>query len=329
MRRSRVLWVLKAVVSLGLLGWVLHETLAREGVGSLAARLSSLSWSFLAVAAAVQLTAVFAGILRWRTLLSAQGAELPATWLTRSYLIGRFIGTFTPSTAGLDAYRAWDVAQRTGRRALAASTVVAEKLVGLVGLSLATLALLPLGGTRFFGSTAIALAVAVGLGAGGGLALFLRPRLALSLSRALPRGLADRAERWTAALAGRGIAPGALARATVLSLLSHVATAAVFVATAGALGLRVDPLSLLVVGNAIVVATLLPVSVGGIGVREGVAVAMLGVLSVSATDATLVALLGYLVGQVPGIVGGALLLAGSGRTSPKAVPEPSASAPSV
>src|SRR5690606_27559309 len=151
MRRSRVLWVLKAGVSLGLLAWVLHEMLAREGVSALGERLSSLSWPFLAVAVGVQLTAVFAGILRWRTLLSAQGPHLPATWLTRSYLVGRFVGTFTPSTAGLDAYRAWDVAQKTGRRALAASTIVLEKLVGLLGLSLATLTLLPLGGTRFFG----------------------------------------------------------------------------------------------------------------------------------------------------------------------------------
>lgn len=99
-----------------------------------------------------------------------------------------------------------------------------------------------------------------------------------------------------------------LVRAIALSLASHLLTSAVFAAAAAALGLEVSLLAVLVVGNAIVVATLLPVSVGGVGVREGVAVALLGTIGVSALDATLVALLGYLVGQVPGIMGFVLTL---------------------
>jgi hypothetical protein len=83
----------------------------------------------------------------------------------------------------------------------------------------------------------------------------------------------------------------------------------VFFATARAIGLDASPVTLLIVGNAITLAVLLPVSVGGVGVREGVAVVLLSGVGVTSTDALLVALLGYLTGQVPALLGGGLSLA--------------------
>jgi hypothetical protein len=86
-------------------------------------------------------------------------------------------------------------------------------------------------------------------------------------------------------------------------------------ATAMALGVDVSAATLLVVGNAIVLAVLLPVSVGGVGVREGVAVMLLATAGVTSTEAVLVALLGYLTGQVPALFGGVLMAVG--RVRPK------------
>ena len=72
---------------------------------------------------------------------------------------------------------------------------------------------------------------------------------------------------------------------------------------------------MLVVGNAIVIAVLLPLSIGGVGVREGVAVVLLATAGVSSTDAVLVALLGYLTGQVPALLGGGLMAISRGAAS--------------
>lgn len=311
MTRRRLLLALKAIVSMALLGWVVHTALARDGIDALGARLAELSPAWLLVAAAVQMAAVFLGIARWRELLEAHDVRLPFGFLVRSYLMGRFVGTFTPSTAGLDAYRAWDVARETGRRGAAAGVLVTEKLIGLLGLSLACVTLLPFGASRLFGDGALPVAVCIGAGSVAGLVIVRRPTLMARPLALLPTGLEQRAGRLLGALGARGLDAPVIGRAVLLSLCSHMLTSAVFVTTALALGLTTDPVAVLVVGNAIVVATLLPVSVGGVGVREGVAVALLGTVAVSATDATLVALLGYLVGQVPGIVGGLLSLTGS------------------
>ncbi|MEQ9699442.1 MAG: hypothetical protein RLO54_16525, partial [Sandaracinaceae bacterium] len=57
------------------------------------------------------------------------------------------------------------------------------------------------------------------------------------------------------------------------------------------------------------------------GVREGVAVVLLATAGVSSTDAVLVALLGYLTGQVPALLGGGLMAISRGAAS-TGVPAP-------
>jgi hypothetical protein len=99
-----------------------------------------------------------------------------------------------------------------------------------------------------------------------------------------------------------------LAGAVLRGVVSHLAISSVFVATAWALGLDVELGTLLIVGNAITLAVLLPVSIGGVGVREGVAVALLATVGVGPTDGVLVGLLGYLTGQVPALLGGLAML---------------------
>jgi uncharacterized membrane protein YbhN (UPF0104 family) len=93
-----------------------------------------------------------------------------------------------------------------------------------------------------------------------------------------------------------------------LGVASHLALSATFAAAGAALSVDVSWGTLLSVGNAIVVAVLLPVSIGGIGVREGVAVALLSGAGVSTSEAVLVALTGYVTGQVPALLGGLLLV---------------------
>jgi uncharacterized membrane protein YbhN (UPF0104 family) len=130
-----------------------------------------------------------------------------------------------------------------------------------------------------------------------------------AIARLTPRPLRGRATKLAEALAG-GISMKTLAIAIGLGIVSHACLSATFAASGLAVGIALPPLALLAVGNAIVISVLLPVSIGGVGVREGVAVALLvsvGDGTVTTTDAMLLALVGYLTGQAPALVGGAWL----------------------
>lgn len=313
--KKRLLFALKAAVSLGLLGWLGARMLERDGVEALGDRLGGLDPLWLLGAVALHFVAVFAGVTRWRLLLRAARLEMGFGFLLRSFLVGRFVGAFTPSTTGLDGWRLFEVGRASGAMGRSAAAIAVEKLVGLVGMALVCTALVPLGGMRLMGEDALWLAALLGGGAALGLWAMRAPRWVDGLARALPGPLAKKAGAALDALRESRLSGGQLVRAVLLGVGSHLALSAVFFATARAVGVSIDASILLVVGNAIVIAVLLPLSIGGVGVREGVAVVLLATAGVSSTDAVLVALLGYLTGQVPALLGGGLMAISRGAAS--------------
>ncbi|MBC7173937.1 MAG: flippase-like domain-containing protein, partial [Polyangiaceae bacterium] len=154
-RPARLKRALKALVSASLLGGVLVLIARREGIGSVREELAALAPLPLLLGVLLQLGTVGFAIARWRILLRTQGIELPIARLARSFLVGRFFGVFTPSTAGLDVYRAVDIGKASGEAMRSAAAIVVEKLCGLLSLALVTFMLLPFGGDRWLGREAI------------------------------------------------------------------------------------------------------------------------------------------------------------------------------
>jgi glycosyltransferase 2 family protein len=320
-RPTRKKRILKAVVSGSLLVGVLVLIARRQGFDALVERARGLHGLPLLAAVGLQLGSVGFAITRWRILLRAQGIDLPLRRLARSFFVGRFYGVFTPSTAGLDVYRAVDIGRAAGDGVRSAAAIVVEKLCGLLSLALVTFALLPFGGDRWLGREGIVLTAAVGLCAIAGLVSLRRPALFAPLVARLPRRVRPKLEGALQTVTDRPLGGLSLFRALALGALSHLCMSAVYAATAHALGLEIGLAELLLVGNAIIVATLLPVSVAGVGVREGTAVALLGAIGVSPADALLVAVLGFLATQPPALVGGAIELGGAlGEGAPGGTP---------
>ncbi|MGE0789868.1 MAG: YbhN family protein [Sandaracinaceae bacterium] len=305
----RWLVLAKVAVSLGLCAWLAVKVQRQDGLGSLLERLDRIEVGWIAVAVALHFLAVFAGVARWRLLLRVSGIELGAGRLTRAFLIGRFIGAFTPSTSGLDGYRLLAAGRASGKMTESAAAIGVEKLVGLIGMASVCAVLVPFGGASILGPSAVWTALAIGGGAALLLVLLRHPSwLGLLVTRA-PRTIRGKLGKAQAALHELDLGAGSMARAVGLGVISHLALSAVFAASARALGVDVSVAALLVVGNAIVIAVLLPVSIGGIGVRESVAVGLLSAIAVPPGDALLVALLTYLTGQVPALLGAVFMMA--------------------
>ena len=69
---------------------------------------------------------ILASMYRWTILLRGQSIALPFRHIFGSFLIGRFIGTFLPSTAGLDGYKLYDAARFSGKTVEVTATTVLE-----------------------------------------------------------------------------------------------------------------------------------------------------------------------------------------------------------
>ena len=114
-------------------------------------------WTFAAIGAAIRFLGVLASMYRWLLVLRGQRIDLPFWHILGAFLIGRAIGFFLPSTAGLDAYKLYDAARFSGRTVEVTAGTVLEKVRGVTGIFLTYLVALPFG-ISIFGDNALLVA---------------------------------------------------------------------------------------------------------------------------------------------------------------------------
>lgn len=73
-------------------------------------------------------------IVRWNILLKAQGIHLKASSLVNYSWLGFFFNGFFPSTIGGDVIKTLYVVKDTGKKASVVSSVIADRVIGLLGL---------------------------------------------------------------------------------------------------------------------------------------------------------------------------------------------------
>lgn len=269
-------------------------------------------WTWVLAATGIKLVGILASMTRWRLLIAGQGIDLPFRHIFGSFLIGRFIGTFLPSTAGLDGYKLYDAARFSGRTVEVTAATALEKVLGVTGIFLSFLVALPFG-IRIFGDKAGAVAaitVPISLGVIGGLLVLLWfPGIVQWLLDVLPLpgkarlgGLVMRISRSTAAYRDKKtLVVGAL----FLSFVVHFTTAAMYYFTALAVGAG-DKAHFwpVVFGSSIqIFATVVAPTMGGVGAREWAQLFTLGGM-IGPAAAILSAALGFWAAEALTLLGG-------------------------
>jgi len=291
-------------------------------------------WTWIGVAFALKGIGIAASITKWGLLLQAQAIRLPVPSLTAIFLMGRFFGTFLPGTIGLDGFRLYEVARRTGRTVESATVILFDKLAGFVALTTLVALTLPLGYQPLLEQRQLhpgllqALVALFGTAAGAALVL-------LGLPQVLRLGV-ERGARWIPARLGgplRSVARAVSAyqgrrrvvgAVLVLGVLSHAATSLMYFATAMALATAGVTLGqVLFAAPVVIFGTVLGPSIGGEGIREAMFVYLLGPVTGTA-KAFLASHLGFWVEEAFSLVGGGLYLLSPRRRAPGTDPHATA-----
>jgi len=312
--RSRALRLTGTAVGLLLLVHGINLGQAAAVLGHADARLEVLGVGLTALGLACAVAA-------WAVVVRATGASIGYPLMASWYLQGIFIGHVTPSGAGGDATRAAGVSKAIGHgRGLA--SVAASRMAG--GLAMALLG--------FVGAVVAAVDFGVPIIIGAGVYLAAMAAiwwLALGAHR-VTRAL-HRTERRLISAAVHAVTPitEALARfrQTPWALLGCIALAAagwllnIFALQtfAAAVGVHQPPSVFAVAVPLSLIATLAPVAINGIGLREGVLIGLLVHLGESPARAGALALLIDLQ-LVPFALIGATLFFRAHRRNPKRVP---------
>lgn len=276
---------------------------------------STVAW--LAGAALLTLGGIVLSALRWQAVLRALGQRTGIGRLLSYSLAGQFVGNVLPTTIGGDVLRVSRLSRDTGETPTSFASVVLERLTGWLVLPLMTflgLAVNP--GLRDLGratQTAVALA--------GGTLVLLLLLLVVVASRRV-RGTLDQVTGWRRFLVAvrigidrlrqhPGTALGVVAVGfvyqSVLVLAAAMAARALGIGAAG-------PTALLAFFPAVLIAQALPISISGLGVREGLFVVFLAPLAVRTEEAVALGLLLYVLNLVVSLLGApAFAIGGGGR----------------
>ncbi|MBM3675687.1 MAG: flippase-like domain-containing protein [Actinobacteria bacterium] len=269
--------------------------------------------------AAAVLTATIGIVLsawRWQRVLEAFGAHVPLAQLTNHYFAGQFLGNVLPSTIGGDVLRVSRSAKTIDSTETAFAAVALERLTGFLALPLLCLVGFALDPSLLESRTAwVALLVSGVTLAALGVIVYLagHPRVA---------GRFREHESWMRFIgaAHDGIehlrghpraALGVLGTALVYQV-SVLVTVGFIVLTLGA---DVPAVAVIAFVPVVAMAQVVPISLSGLGVREGMLVLLLHPLGVSNGQAIGIGLLWYLVMLLVSLLGAPSFAVGGRRRS--------------
>jgi hypothetical protein len=236
-------------------------------------------------------------------------------------LAGQFVSNVLPTTIGGDVLRVSRLSRDTGETPGTFASVVLERLTGWLVLPVITVVgFLVNPGLRHLGTaTKVALALAVST-----LILLVAVLAAAASSRVGGRFAARADWRRFAGAIHLGInqlrsRPGAAFNVLMAGFAYQLTLVLAAVAAAQALGLRAAGLTaLLAFFPAVLIAQVLPISMAGLGVREGAFVLFLGPLGVAKEEAIALGLLLYLLNVAVGLLGAPAFAAGGRARQPVA-----------
>jgi len=264
---------------------------------------STVPW--LLAGLGVWVVVVALSVLRWQRVLIGIDLPAPVPALASHTLAALFVANFLPSTIGGDVLRVVRLSSDNGDAPASFASVVLERLTGFVVLPVISLVALALRPSLLHLGTASHVALALSLASLVALAAIL----AATASTRLGGRLAGHASwpRFVGAV-HLGIErirrrPGAAATVLLTSLVYQLAVITAAFAASRALGITVGWLPLLAFIPVVAIAQVLPISVGGLGLREGALVLLLGPLGVGAAKATALGLLLYGINLVVSLLG--------------------------
>ena len=289
-------------------------------------------------------------VVRWQIILRVQHIELNLWRATQLFFIGHFFNSFMLGSTGGDVVKAYYAAQETHhKKAEAVMTIIIDRLIGLIGL-FAVAAVMMLANLRLlFGNEQLrpmavsvmgifgVLVVCLFLGFWPGLQEFLHQWRERVFHRGQKRQAwrklfsEERLDQWSGRFAGirenvkkmigayqaYAAHKPALVKTFLLALVTHVSLIFSAICFGRSLGITVDQGFYFVMVPAINCIAAVPITINGLGVREGLFVAAFRAGGVPGEKALLLSLLGFAVSLLFSLVGGVVYLLFE-RTHPSA-----------
>ena len=298
--------VTKILVSGGLIVWLL----LRIGINQIFGQLSSANVWWICASIFAFVVSNIIGSYQWFLLLKSKNLDITFFQALNYYHVGLFFNNFLIGNVGGDAFRIYDVTKKTNDSTNAISTVFFDRFIGFftltfLGMVVALFWLQQLASLNTVYTIAIILF-------GWILALLflfnegMARRVSVLLSRILPRVVNSKLRELYFELNRFRHNKRLLLRLFVISIFVQVLRVLTHVLAARSIGVETNIFYFFIFIPIIAMAASLPISFGGIGVREQSGVTLFSKVGIASNSVVVFEFLAYIVGIISSLPGGIL-----------------------
>ena len=255
--------------------------------------------------------------MRWSATLDIFGLHVPLGILVRAIFIGQFFNNFLPSSVGGDFYRGYWILDDPKLYRQSMFLVFLERLLGLIALGFvafpALLFLVVRGRPVWDANFLVILGMLAAL---CGSAILLHPDVYGWLDRRLApirvRAVVDLRRKLLESIRLLYQAGWLRSKAFLLSFLVQLVGVAFYYCLGRGLGASMVGWQYLVIVPLVVMATVVPVTINGLGIREGALVVLTGAMGfdMTASESVALGLLSSMVLLLVSLIGGGFYIAG-------------------
>lgn len=272
------------------------------------------TWAFLAAGILLMAFSFVLASWRWQRVLAVFGHKVRLRTLTKHYLAGQFVGNLLPSTVGGDVLRVSRSSADTGNTTEAFAAVLLERLTGFIVLPVLVFVGFAINPGLFdVRRSSLALLIA------GATLTVLAVILFLAGHPKAAGRFADR-DNWMRAIGAVHIGVDRLRRdpkdaavALVAALAYQVIVVASVYCAFHVVDVRVPNGSVIAYVPAVAMAQVVPITIGGLGVREGLIAFLYHPLGVATGRAVAIGLLWYGMTLLVSILGAPAFAVGHKR----------------
>ena len=305
--KKLILLLVRIVISVSLIVFLVKTQF--KDIRSALEIIKSVNKPLLILSLSTHIFGIWITAVRWNTLLGTQKVKLGTTTLTLTVLIGFFFNNFLPTSIGGDVFRTYDAAKKANIPIeTSASIIIVERFSGIISASTYAIIALFLGFTAI-GNRSFIIPVIIFFIICIIIAFFILNPSMFRLNKLINRikflkkvkeklaniyftFLSFKKFKWV------------LVRVMIYSFLLQFAVILNYFLAAKSLGINLNLTAFIFIVPVVTIIAMVPISIGGIGIRENTLVFIMTAMGVGSEQAALCALLIFSMLIFIGIIGG-------------------------
>ena len=295
--------IVKALISIGFISWVIHSS----GIENIKQAFSSINPLLFVLAIICFAFSGVLGSLQWYLLLRHHDLDIKYREVLGHYFTGLFFNNFLLSYVGGDAVRIFAVGRKTQQATVAVSTTLADRAIGFFMLSgMSVIAFFAVTGIEKSKMFPIICGIFVIILLCFSLVIFRKPGKIIGwlLKRTIPAKIYDAFRKIYYELRSLKSEPGMAVLYLLISFGIQFLRIIVHYFCALSIGISIEFHNFLIFIPLVAIAASLPISIGGIGVREQSAEILFRAAGLAPGQATTMELLAFASGIIASIPGG-------------------------